>query len=78
MGVVARLPLLLVTAVLGNFTPSRPPGGPSGVPGEGAATAKCPECDEETDTKNGRLFWCADCGIWFDSRGKVRRRRPGS
>jgi hypothetical protein len=78
MGVVARLPLLLFSVVLGKVPPFKAPGAPSGVPGEGPATAKCPECDEETDEQVGGYFVCANCGIWFDSDGIVQHPGAGS
>lgn len=71
MGALTRLPILLLTAILANYTPYRPPGGPSGVPG---GMAECPSCRELSDWKTGSLFWCEDCGIWFDSDGKIYKR----
>lgn len=71
MGPSTRLPLLMLTTILGNFPPWRAPGGPSGAPN---GTAECPKCHEFSDAKSGNLFWCEDCRIWFDSNGKIRRR----
>jgi hypothetical protein len=74
MGTGTRLPFLMLTAILGNYAPQRSPGGRTGVPGKGPNKAKCPECGQLSDSKSGKLFWCEDCRIWFDSKGKIRKR----
>jgi hypothetical protein len=72
MGAGKCLSLLMLTAILGKYPPRLPPGGPTGAPDdEGPGTADCPRCQEPSDAKSGSLFWCADCGIWFDSSGDI-------
>lgn len=64
MGTGKCLSLLVLTAILGNYGPHRPPGSRSG--GKDADTAACTECHQLSDMNSGNRFFCENCGSWFE------------
>lgn len=62
MGTGSRLVILLAVAILGNYPPSKPPGGrqPSDF-----KTAACPSCRRKIAKKVGARFYCQHCNLYF-------------
>lgn len=63
MSNVSRLRfLVLVTILVGNIPPYRPPGYP---PPDDFEIAICPRCGTESASKIGKKFYCEVCGKYF-------------
>jgi hypothetical protein len=57
----SRLRLLMLTAILDNQPPYRPPG----FLGTPAKPAACNQCGKKSIRKSGNQYWCRNCNKWF-------------
>ena len=64
MGTRFRLALLMLTAILANVPPSRPPGSGTGESDDHVDLAVC-RCGAETIDREGSYYYCATCDEWF-------------
>lgn len=61
MGTRARLALLILAGIIGEYPPGPPPGNEGYSGDEGV----CPTCKDKSTDKTGDYFFCADCENWF-------------
>ena len=62
MGTGSRLSLLMLTAILGVYPPSNPPGSGSAASVEPAVHSAC---GRKSAVKEGKRYWCRLCETWF-------------